>query len=34
MCVPRALTAAWQMRQERMSPSYTTRWDDLVEVWR
>lgn len=27
-------TAAWQMRQERMSPSYTTRWEDLVEVWR
>lgn len=26
--------AAWQMRQERMSPSYTTRWEDLVEVWR
>lgn len=26
--------AAWQMRQERMSPSYTTCWEDLVEVWR
>ncbi|WP_425502489.1 DUF4113 domain-containing protein [Parapusillimonas granuli] len=26
--------AAWQMRQERMSPSYTTRWEDLVQVWR
>lgn len=27
-------TTAWQMRQERMSPNYTTRWEDLVEVWR
>lgn len=27
-------TAAWQMRQERMSPRYTTRWEDLIEVWR
>lgn len=26
--------AVWRMRQERVSPSYTTRWEDLVEVWR
>ncbi|MDK7587451.1 Y-family DNA polymerase [Alcaligenes faecalis subsp. phenolicus] len=27
-------TDRWLMRQERMSPNYTTRWEDLVEVWR
>lgn len=24
----------WQMRQERKTPAYTTRWEDLVEIWR
>lgn len=26
--------APWQMRQERMTPAYTTNWDDIVEIWR
>ncbi|MCK9510746.1 MAG: Y-family DNA polymerase [Pigmentiphaga sp.] len=26
--------APWQMRQERMTPAYTTDWNQLVEVWR
>jgi len=25
-------TRAWQMRQERRSPRYTTRWQELLEV--
>lgn len=25
--------AAWQMRQERMTPAYTTDWSQVVEVW-
>jgi DNA polymerase V len=24
----------WQMRQERKTPAYTTRWEDIVEIWR
>lgn len=24
----------WQMRQERKTPAYTTRWGDIVEIWR
>ena len=24
--------ASWAMRQERRSPAYTTRWDDMLEV--
>lgn len=24
----------WQMRQKRKTPAYTTRWEDLVEIWR
>lgn len=27
-------TAPWQMRQARMTPAYTTCWDDIVQVWR
>lgn len=26
--------APWLMRQERMTPAYTTNWDDIVEIWR
>ncbi len=26
--------AAWQMRQERMTPAYTTDWSQVVDVWR
>jgi len=26
--------AAWQMRQERMTPAYTTDWEQVVDVWR
>lgn len=26
--------APWQMRQERMTPAYTTDWTQIVEVWR
>lgn len=26
--------AAWQMRQERMTPAYTTDWAQVVDVWR
>lgn len=26
--------APWQMRQERMTPAYTTRWNEIVEIWR
>jgi hypothetical protein len=25
-------TASWTMRQERRSPAYTTRWEDMLEV--
>lgn len=24
----------WQMRQERMTPAYTTDWDQIVDIWR
>lgn len=26
--------APWQMRQERMTPAYTTDWNQVVDVWR
>lgn len=26
--------AAWQMKQERMTPAYTTDWNQVVEIWR
>tara|TARA_A100000171_G_C2132117_1_gene147469 strand:+ start:396 stop:554 length:159 start_codon:yes stop_codon:yes gene_type:complete len=26
--------APWKMRQERMTPAYTTDWNQLVEIWR
>ncbi len=26
--------APWQMRQERMTPAYTTDWAQVVEIWR
>lgn len=26
--------APWQMRQERMTPAYTTDWNQVVEIWR
>jgi DNA polymerase V len=27
------LTRSWQMRQERKSPHYTTKWPDLLEAY-
>lgn len=26
--------APWQMRQERMTPAYTTDWNQVIDVWR
>ena len=31
-CGAQVRTRAWQMRQERRSPRYTTRWLELLEV--
>lgn len=27
-------TAPWRMRQQRMTPAYTTDWNQIVEIWR
>lgn len=29
-----SLEAPWRMRQERMTPAYTTDWNDIVQIWR
>lgn len=29
-----AKDAAWKMRQERMTPAYTTDWNQIIEVWK